>query len=992
MVLVTILFLLIATSSSQTTPQLATQNAGSREGGIIGKNAPATGGYWAKTYGGERDEYAHSVKQTSDGGYVIAGQADSFNSTLEDETDFWILKLDSGGSVDWQKAYGSNKSGYYGGSYAYSVGQTSDGGFIVAGYTDAFGAGGGDFWVLRLRSNGSVIWQRTYGGTGYDGAYGVQETSDGGFIVAGTTTSFGVGGYDFWVLKLNSTGGVAWQKTYGGSGNDYASSVQETSDGGFIVVGRTNSFGVGGYDFWVLKLDSTGSVSWQNAYGGSGNDYAYSVEQTFDGGYAIAGSESFAGNGSVYVWIVKLDPSGSVVWQKTYRDSGWDEAYSIQQPPDGGYVVAGYTSSHEFDMALDFWVLRLDPTGGVIWQKAYGGQGMDYGRSIEVTSDGSFVVAGDVHSFGAGGQDLWVIKLDADGGISWDAGSGAATRITTAVASDPGKTASTTSATPMDSSATIESTHVVPRDTNASITVQTHGGGGVPMALMFIIAGVVALLLLASLLYARQRRGSSRVSTRKVGKAKREEEKPVEEELKGTADLKRRSREGEKSARREELPEAEETPIVAHQPMSKASLSVLGAVSETPRPVVIPSGVAAPQKLAAGRVFVMRGGEVVGDEYVFKVKVMNDTPYNITNATVTLAAYPTDCLTGASGFSEVRRVSVIEAGGFASPTFELAPTKDCVKGSIKAVVSYVDFRNKLQMVEVEPHEIAMVCGLLKPFVVDEKEFEESIKDWVKTDGNVEVRGMNAQDVFKRASDLLRENNFYVVASQVVPGERVFAGVMKGYAQGKYSGKRVGVTLEIRGDIHGEDSSIKVITSTEDKAMLAPAIHEVLTGLRKPRLFGKKAYYEKLGGQVLKIADEMSSEKGSIVSLADLCLEVKRREGATKTPVDSIEEAVNTLCEKGLIGGTRRLASGIKIIEVKPIELSKDLGKILDSVSSTGVTTAAELIRRTKMSKEVAETALERLERSGVAKRVIEQGNVEKWYFPAFYKPEEKGRK
>jgi len=154
----------------------------------------------------------------------------------------------------WAKTYGGT-----GDDYAYSIQQTSDGGYIVAGYTGSSGAGLADFWVLKLKSDGTVDWQKTYGGGGYDSASSIQQTSDGGYIVAGVTTSFGAGGYDFWVLKLDGSGNVQWQKTYGGTGNDYANSIQQTTDGGYIVAGVTTSFGAGG-DFWVLKLDSSGNV------------------------------------------------------------------------------------------------------------------------------------------------------------------------------------------------------------------------------------------------------------------------------------------------------------------------------------------------------------------------------------------------------------------------------------------------------------------------------------------------------------------------------------------------------------------------------------------------------------------------------------------------------------------------------------------------------------------------------------------------------------
>jgi len=360
--------------------------------------------YWAKTYGGSGYDYAHSIQQTSDGGYIVAGSTESFGAGGKD---FWVLKLDSSGTVEWQKTYGGG-----GNDWNSSIQQTSDGGYIVAGSTESFGAGGKDFWVLKLDSNGTVMWQKTYGGSSYDGAYSIQQTQDGGYIVAG---SFGG---DAWVLKLNSSGNVQWQKTYGGSSYDFAHSIQQTEDGGYIVAGETESFGAGGYDFWVLKLDSSGNVEWQKTYGGNTDDYNYtqSIQQTSDGGYIMAGETYSFGVGWPDFWVLKVDSSSNVEWQKTYGGSEWDRAHSIQQTSDGGYIVAGCTESFGAGWD-DSWVLKLDQSGNVLWQKTYGDGSYDHASSIQQTSDGGYIVAGDTESFGAGWSDAWVLKLDSSGGI-----------------------------------------------------------------------------------------------------------------------------------------------------------------------------------------------------------------------------------------------------------------------------------------------------------------------------------------------------------------------------------------------------------------------------------------------------------------------------------------------------------------------------------------------------------------------------------------------
>jgi hypothetical protein len=220
---------------------------------------------WAVTYGGIDDDRLLSIDQTVDGGYIVAGLTFSFGAG---DYDLWILKLDSDGTVGWQKTYGGN-----GDDHATSIQQTSDGGYIVAGGTSSFGAGSYDLWVLKLNSDGTIAWQKTYGGTDYDAATSVQQILGGGFVVLGDTWSFGTGSMDFWVLRLNPDGTVFWQRTYGGTQSEYSRSIQQTSDAGYIVAGSTSSFGVGSGDIWLLKLNSNGTIAWQKTYGGNGGDY-----------------------------------------------------------------------------------------------------------------------------------------------------------------------------------------------------------------------------------------------------------------------------------------------------------------------------------------------------------------------------------------------------------------------------------------------------------------------------------------------------------------------------------------------------------------------------------------------------------------------------------------------------------------------------------------------------------------------------------------------
>ncbi len=364
---------------------------------------------WAKTYGGSSLDNVKNVVQTSDGSFVFAGVTSSYGAGSNDA---WVLKLDSDGVAEWEKTYGSNTT-----ESLYSFHQTSDGGFVIGGHTISYTAGGADAWFLKLDSDGVVEWEKTYGGSKDDYFDSIHQTSDGGFAVAGRTSSYGAGYQDVWVLKLDSGGVVEWEKTYGGSEYDYCNSINQTSDGGFIIAGSTRSFGDISNDAWVLKLDSSGLIKWSKTYGGSENDHLKSLYQTSDGGFVVAGQTSSYGAGGADAWVLKLDSGGVVEWEKTYGGNTDDSLYSIHQTSDGGFAAVGRTSSYGAGN-LDAWFLKLDSGGEVEWVKTYGGSNDDYFNSIHQTSDGDFAVAGSTTSYGAGSNDAWVLKLDSNGDVA----------------------------------------------------------------------------------------------------------------------------------------------------------------------------------------------------------------------------------------------------------------------------------------------------------------------------------------------------------------------------------------------------------------------------------------------------------------------------------------------------------------------------------------------------------------------------------------------
>jgi uncharacterized protein YuzE len=387
---------------------------------------------FVKTYGGTSSDGASSVQQTSDGGYILAGYTLSFGAGLDD---IILIKTDANGNVQWAKTYGGTSY-----DYASSVQQTSDGGYIVAGGTDSFGAGLDDIILIKTDANGNVQWAKTYGGTNDDYATSVQQTSDGGYIVAGETYSFGAGDYDIFLMKTDANGNLQWAKTYGGTNDDWALSVQQTSDGGYIVAGETYPFGAYWSDAFLVKTDANGNLQWAKTYGGTGGDGTFSVQQTSDGGYIVAGYTYSFGAGLDDIILIKTDANGNVQWAKTYGGTNDDYATSVQQTSDGGYILACYTRSFGAGNS-DIFLVKTDANGNLQWAKTYGGTDYDWAFSVQQTSDGGYIVAGETYSFGAGLDDIILIKTDANGNI----GSCSIVRNVTPTVTTPSPTVTTPS-------------------------------------------------------------------------------------------------------------------------------------------------------------------------------------------------------------------------------------------------------------------------------------------------------------------------------------------------------------------------------------------------------------------------------------------------------------------------------------------------------------------------------------------------------------------
>jgi len=353
---------------------------------------------WTRIYGGADDDYGVSVQQTSDGGYIVAGRTYSYGSG---DADVYLIKTNTSGDSLWARAYGGTDPDYCGG-----VQQTTDGGYIVAGWTYSYGSGDADVYLIKTNASGDMLWTRTYGGADGDYGYWVQQTSDGGYIVVGNTFSEDS---DIYLIKTNPLGDTLWTRTYGGEYSEVGWGVQQTTDGGYIIVGEIFFSYV-----YLIKTNTSGDSLWARIYGGGGDDGGVSVQQTSDGGYIVAGYTESYGSGDADVYLIKTNTSGDSLWARAYGGASRDKGSLVQQTSDGGYVVAGWTYSYGSGRS-DIYLIKTNTSGYVTWTRTYGGGGDDGGLSVQQTSDGGYIVAGYTESYGSGGADVYLIKLKPEG-------------------------------------------------------------------------------------------------------------------------------------------------------------------------------------------------------------------------------------------------------------------------------------------------------------------------------------------------------------------------------------------------------------------------------------------------------------------------------------------------------------------------------------------------------------------------------------------------
>ena len=360
---------------------------------------------WNKTFGGTEKELGESVQQTTDGGYIIAGSTSSFGAG---SSDVWLIKTDDSGNELWNKTFGGAIADYV--KWDQSVQQTTDKGYIIVGYTWSYGPGYADVWLIKTDVNGNELWNKTFGGAGSEEGYSVQQTTDEGYIIVGWTTSYGAGSYDLWLIKTDDNGDEQWNKTFGGTDWDEGYSVDQITTGGYIITGGTRSFGTDPTCVWLIKTDDNGDEQWNKTFEWGDGGWGVSVQQTKDKGYIIAGCGSFYGLTKQF-WLIKTDENGDEEWNKTFGGNENEQAFSVNQTTDEGYIMTGYTESYATNWNEDVWVVKTDKYGNEEWNKTFGGTDTDFGHSVRQTKDGGYIITGFTRSIGAGSSDVWLIKI-----------------------------------------------------------------------------------------------------------------------------------------------------------------------------------------------------------------------------------------------------------------------------------------------------------------------------------------------------------------------------------------------------------------------------------------------------------------------------------------------------------------------------------------------------------------------------------------------------
>ncbi|MDO6676548.1 hypothetical protein Q4517_13450 [Tenacibaculum sp. 1_MG-2023] len=403
-----------------------------------------------KTLGGSVNESGRSVINTIDGGYIVAGFTQSIDGDIETtkntiQYDFWVLKFDTNDNLQWQKTYGGSKD-----DKAFKIIQTNDSGFAIVGYGKSddgdveINQGFDDVWILKLDSNGIVVWKKNTGFSGADQGFSIIQTSDGGYFVGSildVTASGGLGnskqaakhaGGDYWGIKLNTNGGIEWRKYFGGTNTDTCYDIAEATDG-YLLIGSSDSNDVdiknnkGSYDFWVVKIDKSGNLLWEKSFGGTEIDEARAITKTNDGNFIIVGDTRSSdkdisqNNGGADLWAIKITSQGKLLWQKNYGGSSFDVGRSIKKTSNGDFLISGSSRSADNNFTNkgqnDALIMKIDTDGNLLWQKTIGGTEIDFCYDAVELTNGNIIAVGESSSnnqdiiTNKGFSDLLIIKL-----------------------------------------------------------------------------------------------------------------------------------------------------------------------------------------------------------------------------------------------------------------------------------------------------------------------------------------------------------------------------------------------------------------------------------------------------------------------------------------------------------------------------------------------------------------------------------------------------
>lgn len=363
-----------------------------------------------RTYGDpSKYETGYAVQTTSDGGYAVIGCATTGRDII------YFVRTDSLGNPLWISLISQG----YVHKNSYSLQELDDGGFIAVGYRESIlEPAPAQIYLVRFNSFGDTTWSRLYGGDSLDKGYWIEITHDSNFIIVGETKSYGLGSSDVWLIKTDTNGTMLWNQTYGGTSYDMGRCIKNTHDKGFIIVGSTYSFGAGLRDVYLIKTDSLGNLIWSKTYGSSDYEWGYDVENTVDNGYIIVGGTNSFGAWGQDVYFIKTDSLGDVLWMKTYGGVYDDVGHSVVIANDSSYIIAGYTDSDGADHG-DVWLIETDYFGNIIWTKRYGGDKDDWAYAVEKTQDNGYIITGFTYSMPSDTMrsDVYLIKTDSLGNI-----------------------------------------------------------------------------------------------------------------------------------------------------------------------------------------------------------------------------------------------------------------------------------------------------------------------------------------------------------------------------------------------------------------------------------------------------------------------------------------------------------------------------------------------------------------------------------------------